>query len=449
MRRFTRIIASLLTLAIMLSVCSCLLFPIGSGAGRQTIALAGEKKAVSYSDGRAEDYRQFAERLSDFSARLSAALYSEYGRDADKNLSFSPLSVYMALAIAAECSDGQTREQILSVIGMSYAEMQTHTSTLYALCNRSFTYTGLFDEEKISAFEELHNSVWLDDSISINTDAAKSVADTLNADIFSVDFGGEAEEAIKQYIKEKTHGLLGGDINMDADTVFALINTFYLKELWHSLGERLDKTDEKYSFQNTDGSRDSIYLLKSYYETGNIYNGENYTEFYARTSHGFNLHFFLPDEGVGVGEVFNEENISALFSRSDYGHIDDENKQLHYTRVLFPAFEAEFNEDIRGVLQRDFGITDMFSPEDADMSALCLNTGDNLYCTKVIHQTKLTVDDLGIEGAAITAIPGAGAAGPGEYEEVYHDLIIDRAFAFVLTDSFGTVLFSGVVNEVD
>ena len=34
-------------------------------------------------------------------------------------------------------------------------------------------------------------------------------------------------------------------------------------------------------------------------------------------------------------------------------------------------------------------------------------------------------------------------------EDVYHDYVVDRAFGFILTDSFGSVLFSGVINSVE
>jgi hypothetical protein len=59
------------------------------------------------------------------------------------------------------------------------------------------------------------------------------------------------------------------------------------------------------------------------------------------------------------------------------------------------------------------------------------------------------VDRRGIEGAAVTYIPMAGAPGPGEYERVYLDFIVDRAFGFVITDRNDITLFSGVVNEID
>lgn len=64
------------------------------------------------------------------------------------------------------------------------------------------------------------------------------------------------------------------------------------------------------------------------------------------------------------------------------------------------------------------------------------------------HLTTLTVDRKGIEGAAVVILPGAGAAGPDEYEEVYLDFVIDRSFGYVLTDRYGTVLFTGVVNNI-
>ena len=73
---------------------------------------------------------------------------------------------------------------------------------------------------------------------------------------------------------------------------------------------------------------------------------------------------------------------------------------------------------------------------------------DVLYCDGVIHQTNLTVNKKGIEGAAVTIIPGAGAPGPSDYVDVYYDFIVDRSFGFTITNSNGFILFSGVVKNV-
>ncbi len=446
MKILKRLISAVLVSAVTLGLSACSLTGFFSSHGKYAVTRAAEKQTVKYEDSREEGYLEFLSRLSSFSAKLSESLGKEYGR-ADSNLCVSPLSVYMALALAVECSEGETRDEILTALGMSYEEVSSFTARLYAFANKSYTYHNYLEVEKVSAFGELHNSLWLDDSVDIRMNTAEGLSANYHADIFKVPFGsGAAERAIKSYIKECTHGLVDGDVEMDADTVFVILNTLYLKELWDSLGKELKKTGEKYSFRNSDGSTESLKLLIGKYLSGKAYDGGDHKSFYARTSHGYELHFILPDQGVTASSVFTEENINTILSLTDYGHVDDENRQLHYTRVLFPEFEADFDENIDSVLKKDFGIERLFSAEAAELSLI---SSDNLYCQKVIHKTSIKVDEIGIEGAAITALPGAGAAGPPEYEEVYHDLVIDRAFGFVLTDPYGTVLFSGVINELD
>jgi serine protease inhibitor len=60
------------------------------------------------------------------------------------------------------------------------------------------------------------------------------------------------------------------------------------------------------------------------------------------------------------------------------------------------------------------------------------------------------VDRKGIEGAAVTLMAmGATSAPSDEYTKLYFDFIVDKAFGFIITDSYGATLFSGVVNELD
>ena len=61
----------------------------------------------------------------------------------------------------------------------------------------------------------------------------------------------------------------------------------------------------------------------------------------------------------------------------------------------------------------------------------------------------MEVNAKGIEGAAVTVMEVSNGASVPAYKNVYHEYIVDRAFGFVITDSYGTVLFSGVVNSVD
>ena len=174
------------------------------------------------------------------------------------------------------------------------------------------------------------------------------------------------------------------------------------------------------------------------------YEGDGFSSFFTTTEHGFKIYFFLPDEDIDVTSIFNEENIASVLTLDDWGSVDHENRLIHHTRVLFPEFEADFSKDIASVLM-DMGISTLFDPDRCEMPNV---TEEPVYCAGVIHKAALKVDKTGIEGAAATVLPMCGAAGPGEYEEVYHDFVIDGAFGFVITDTYGTAVFSGIINYI-
>ena len=104
------------------------------------------------------------------------------------------------------------------------------------------------------------------------------------------------------------------------------------------------------------------------------------------------------------------------------------------------------------MLERSFGITDLFDRDICDLSSILPggvnDYGYRAFCTKVQHVTKLSVDRRGIEGAAVTVIPSDAATSAEPWEEIRTDFVVDGAFGYVLTDSRGTVLFTGVVNDI-
>ena len=435
-----KLIAVALVLSLCFAVVSCNFI-----YDREVVATAGPEVAVKYSDSRDEGYLAFLDKLDRFAARLSYEVYSD--SDKRSNICISPVSVYMALALATECSDGDTREEILNAVGVSYDEVKNFTKLLYAFSNNEYYYTDMLNNRQVLAFAELANSIWADRGLQLKEAGVNSLAGDYNCDLFKVNFAsGDAERAINAYIKEKTHGLIDGSINLSPETLITIINTVYLKEVWNEDGDKLKFTDITYDFKNSDGSVSPTKLLCGYYFNGNIYEGEGYTSFFTRTDHNYQIKFILPADGHSLEEVFTAENIYTINNITNYGYIDDENKLLHHTRVLFPEYKASYDGDLSGILKEEFGINSLFDDKGCDFSRI---TDETVFCDGVIHKCALDVNARGIEGAAVTVMPMAGAAGPLEgYVDVYHDFIVDRAFGFVITDSYGAVLFAGVVNGV-
>ena len=172
---------------------------------------------------------------------------------------------------------------------------------------------------------------------------------------------------------------------------------------------------------------------------------ETYRYATTKTENGFKLKFIVPNDGYTIDDVFTKENLKEINSIDGYLAVDDERREYNHTRCLFPEYEASYDQDIKSTLSRKFGINAIFSIDTANLSNL---VGTRAYISEILHQTKLIVDRKGIEGAAVTVSPAAGAPGPGPYTDVYHDFIVDKAFGFVITDYKNTILFSGVIKNI-
>lgn len=100
-------------IALILIVIMCIAFSSCSvELGDYTIAYASDAIDVDYSDYRQEGYAEFLDKLDAFSAKLTYEVYAD--GDKKTNICISPVSVYMALALATECANGETRDEILN-----------------------------------------------------------------------------------------------------------------------------------------------------------------------------------------------------------------------------------------------------------------------------------------------------------------------------------------------
>lgn len=417
-----------------------------------------EKVYLTYEDKREEGYINFLNKLNVFQANLSEELYLEFGTKYD-NICVSPASIYMALALAVECSDLNTRLELLNALSMTYEDVRTYTKKLYSVLNNEYKTTTPFGQEKIKALELLTNSIWFEESIELKEVGLNNLANDYNCSSFSAPFNKNnkaANKALRSFVSKNTKGLIDRDFELSVDTLIALVNTLYLKEIWNSEGDDLLFTNDKYTFTNYDLNTKDLNLLRGYYNLGKAVEEEKYTHFFTSTNHGFKIKFIVPNDGYTVDDIYNKETLAYINSINDYKAVDDVAKTITSTRVFFPEYKAEFNEDIRNVIKNKFNVNDLFDYKKCNFSNIIdereyLDKYEGIYCSKIIHQTCLEVNKKGIEGAAVTivAMDGAESAGPQEeYEQVFLDYIVDKAFAYILTDSNDVVLFSGVVKKI-
>ena len=432
MKKIKRILSVILCLPFAFLLCSC-----GKTAAAKELKGAHDIERNSWHDLSDEGYKDFLTDVSAFSAKFSENYVKENGYSGE-NLAVSPLSVYMALAMTSECANGKTQEEILSALGITEEQATEYTSRLYAALSRTVK-----DRNKVISTLKLTNSIWLSNEIEPNYETLGSLSDNYFCSTYSADFlnkNAAANRALKDFVKKNTNGLINSDFNLSKETLFALVNTLYLKDFWKEFGS-LNYSEKVYTFASEDGSESKTKFLESNYSVGRAHEGENYRTFFAKTNNGYKVKFIVPKDGVSVTDVFTKEVLQEVNTLSDYAAIDGNTR--YNTRCIFPKFTADCDADLVPVL-RALGVNDLFE-RSCDMSALTL---EDVCCDKVIHKAKLSADEDGIEGAAVTIVSiKCMSAAPEHYEEVFEDFVVDKSFAYLVTDSADVVLFSGIISS--
>lgn len=385
-----------------------------------------------------DDFQKFAGKLSKFSNNAAVAI----GAKAQGNTAVSPISVFMALAMAAESADGDTRQEILDAMGITYDDLTANIKHLCYVCNQVLAHN-----EELNPYNVIKciNSLWVQNGVKVKDDGVKSLTDKFYTDLFRMNFDvTNVNDIITSYISNETRGFLAPNMEISPETLLVLMNVVYLRDVWNEFGDALDMTANKYDFAGYDNSNTSTNLLMGDYFSGRAVDAEKFRKFVTYTDGGLALTFFVPKDGYTLDDIYTSEvlNDPTPYVRTE--KKDNVNYRYH-TRCLFPEFSAGFDDYIEGVIQK-MGVRKFFS-SDCDFSHL---TDNHVFCNKIRHITKLEVTRYGIEGAAVTAEMLCGDAGPdGEvWKDVYEDFIVDRSFAFVISMS-GVPVFTGVVKTIN
>jgi len=150
----------------------------------------------------------------------------------------------------------------------------------------------------------------------------------------------------------------------------------------------------------------------------------------------------LPDEGVAPEELLEDD----IFWNTVQGKTGASSKVLEL-KLSVPKFDIS---DQTGLIDgiRNMGVTDVFETGQGDFSNLTNEwpaelLGD-IEVSQITHGARLKIDEEGAEGAAYTMIL-AGTTSAPQYD--YAELILDRPFIVVLTNTDNVPIFFGIVHN--
>ncbi len=349
-----------------------------------------------------------------------------------ENKVYSPLSVYMALAMLAEVTDSESRQQILDLLGSE--SIEALRSQAASVWNANYSNDG-------AVTSILANSLWLNESVNFNQSTMDSLAKNYYASSFRGEMGSEEfNQALRDWINEQTGGLLEAQadgLSMDPETVMALASTIYYRAKWHS--EFNEAGTEKGLFHLFSADGETVECDFMHKGGSNTYYWADQFGAVALSLEGSGkMWFLLPDDGVAMDDLLaDEQTMEFLNSNGNW-----ENSKHLIVNMSVPKFDVVSDLDLRDGLNA-LGITGVFDATVADFSPMTSKVAE-IFLSKADHAARVAIDEEGVTAAAYTVMMMAGAAAPPEEEM---DFVLDRPFLFAITGADGLPLFVGVVNR--
>lgn len=368
-------------------------------------------------------------RINDFSLEL----FKKCAGSHKENTLVSPISVYTALAMAANGADTATREEFSRLLG-GVDDVNTTVGDYLHDISRT-------DVLKIA------NALFAADKpdLRLNREFVSVLHKKYGSELFNEPMTKRTVDKINEWVNKNTDGMIpsiADESSVTPDTAALLLNAVCFKASWFT--RYYDEDIEDGVFNNIDGSKSTVRLMTS---CGDDFISDSlsrgFVKDYAvdlKKKHRecYSFIAILPNEGVSIDE-YTAQMDSSTIKRL----IDSIDSSVSLTAKL-PKFECDCKYSLAQTLC-EMGTASAFDAEKADFSRMA---NIPLYLNDVVHKTHIKVTENGTEAAAATEmIFYAGCAFNPEARE--ETVILDRPFIYCIYDMNNNIpVFIGTVCKI-
>ena len=360
-----------------------------------------------------------------FESTLNAFLNNSNG----ENAIYSPLSLYFALGICAEISDGNTRKQLLSLL------QQNNTDSLRDYSNRLWNIN--YSDDGVAKCV-LANSLWTNSNIECNRSTLDLLAQNYYASSYSGDpANDEYNQMFRKWLNSQTDDMLNdftSNMKFSPEMLLTLVSTVSYSGKWNYT---FDVKDTKPDVFYTENGKSKCDFMNAEFCVP-YSRGERFTAVSLPVAENGEMRIILPDEGINVDELLSDEEAIGYMScrhPSLYKNYQD------VTVILsVPKFDVSSHIDLKDGLMQ-LGVTDIFS-ETSDLSPLGLGK-DGASLSQAIQDTRVIADEEGCRASTITEM-GLFTGAPPEERQPF---TVNRPFIFEIVSVYGNPLFVGIVNN--
>ncbi len=344
-----------------------------------------------------------------------------------KNIMISPLSVSLALAMAYNGAEGDTKkemEDMLHKLNLTPDEINQSYKTLV---------DGLKSHD-VNVTLQIANGIFYHQNFSVKSDFLNTNKNYYSAEVRALDFANSKNtlETINGWVSDKTHEKIESILDViSPNDVMVLVNAVYFNGEWTYRFEKDNTADRVFFYE--DGSNRNVPTMMIE-EKFNYYQHDRFEMLELPYGGGkYSMLVFLPKEGVTVNQT-----IGMLTP----GNIDLWTGQMQSwkKKVFLPKFEFKYDNGLNDELQ-SLGMVDAFLPEKANFKGI--TEAQQIFISEVIHKSYIKVDERGTEAAAVTGIAfETTSAGPSNI------FAVDHPFAFAIKEKdTNAILFIGKVID--
>lgn len=372
---------------------------------------------------------EYSTAINTFSVNLLDEVYKNESFH-NKNVILSPYCINRNLAIITEATVGESKEELLSVLGgqaalddarsalsrILYADNSVILQCADALWVDSLRYTLL------PSFRDTANTKYGVEVTGLPFDNLKNTVTTINSWIAK-----NTDNRIKNAL----------DINDIAPiTPLILTSTIYFEADWTS---PFDVTKTKPHLFSTPSGSVEVAMMESNYhhQTRKTDEYENVKLYYGTSDKDFfYLDVYMPTT-ISVDSFIAEKCLAALGSTDSF----------EYGGLQMPKFFFENEIDCIPIL-KNMGVNGIFDPGKSELTGMVSNKDGldsiPLYLYLVLHKAGIKTDE---EGTVAYAVTISAPTNKGDIS-LSPDVVLDRPFVyFIRAGENGLVLFAGVVND--
>ncbi|WP_414752800.1 serpin family protein [Anabaena sp. CCY 9910] len=368
-------------------------------------------------------------KIVDANNKFGFKLFSEIAKEDGnaKNISVSPTSVAIALAMTYNGASGSTQKAMaktLELQGISLPEL----NSAYASLNKLLQNPG----ENVQL--TIANSLWANQDVSLRPEFVQTTRDFYQAKVTNLDFKNvTAVNTINSWVKENTKGKIDKIVdNIEPNQALFLINAIYFNGKWSSAFDKSQTTPQ--TFYTASGQQTQHPMMSQtgeyrYYETPQF---QSVSLPYGQDGK-VSLYIFLPTKN---------SNLKAFYQNLNAENWETWMPQLRNREgsIRLPRFQTNYDITLNDAL-KSLGMAEAFS-DKANFSGI----GDNLTISQVRHKTVIDVNEEGTEASAATSV-GMVATSLREPQQPFK-MIVDRPFFYAIRDNQSkNILFMGAVVE--